>query len=101
MKLLIITAVEQYHKEVFELFKKAGIDNFSGSDIDGYKNVPTLLRTASWFPSEKGGVESSMFFSFTQEEKIESIFKHIVAFNAQLETNNPIKAAVVPIEKYI
>jgi len=101
MKLLIVTAVEAYHKEVFKLFKKAGIENFSESDIDGYKNIPTLLRTASWFPSEKGGAESNMFFSFTDEKKIDLIFEHIIAFNNALETNNPIKAVVVPIEKYI
>ncbi len=101
MKLLIVTAVEEYHKEVFDLFKKAGIENFSGSDIEGYKNVPTLLRASSWFPTEKGGAESSMFFSFTKEENIDSIFKHITVFNTSLETNNPIKAVVVPIEKHI
>ena len=37
MKLLIVTVVEQFEKEILRLFKKANIESFSGSDIDGYK----------------------------------------------------------------
>ena len=101
MKLLIVTVVEEFEQEILELFKKANIDNFSGSDIDGYKNVSAMVRSSSWFPSQKGGVESNMFFSFTKEENIDAIFKLIKEFNTNLETNNPIKAIVVPIEKFI
>ncbi len=101
MKLLIVTVVEQFEKEILRLFKKANIESFSGSDIDGYKNTASVLRTASWFPSEKNGVESSMFFSFTEDENIDTLFGLIKEFNQNLETNNPIKAVVVPIERFI
>ena len=36
MKLVIVTAVEQFENDVLKLFKKADIKNFSSSDIDGY-----------------------------------------------------------------
>lgn len=101
MKLLIVTVVAEFEKEILKLFKKANIKSFSGSDIDGYKNPTSMVRTASWFPSEKGGVESSLFFSFTEDENIAVLFELIKAFNKKLETNNPIKAVVVPIEKFI
>lgn len=101
MKLLIVTVVEEFEKEILRLFKKANIESFSGSDIDGYKNHTSMVRTASWFPSEKGGIESSLFFSFTEDENIDTLFELIKAFNQNLETNNPIKAVVVPIEKSI
>ncbi len=101
MKLLIVTVVEEFEQEILELFKKANIDSFSGSEIDGYKNASTLVRSSSWFPSEKGGVESNLFFSFTKSENIDALFELIKEFNANLETNNPIKAIVVPIERYI
>ncbi|MGB5378750.1 hypothetical protein [Muriicola sp.] len=101
MKLLIVTAVEQFEKEIPKLFKKANIENFSESDISGFKNPTTMLRTASWFPSDTGGVESSLFFSFTEGENIDHLFKLIEEFNQHMETNNPIKAIVVPIEKFI
>ena len=101
MKLLIVTVVEEFEKDILRLFKEAQIENFSGSDIDGFKNSTSMVKTASWFPSEKNGVESSLFFSFTIDEKIDALFDLIKMFNQNLKTNNPIKAVVVPIEKSI
>ncbi|MCO5725400.1 hypothetical protein [Robiginitalea marina] len=101
MKLVIVTAVEQFKGDVLRLFKQAGIESFSGSEIDGYKTAPSLMMARSWFPGERGGNESSLFFSFTDQGHIEGLFGLIRAFNATLETNNPIKAVVVPIEQSI
>ncbi len=101
MKLLIVTAVEEFEKEILRLFREANIENFSGSEIDGFESAGPLVRTTSWFPGKKGGVESTLFFSFTEERNIEAFFGLIKEFNKKLETNNPIKAAVVPIEKFI
>ncbi len=101
MKLLMVTVVEEFEQDILRLFKEANIESFSGSDIDGYKNPTSMVRTSSWFPSEKSGVESNLFFSFTEDENIDGLFKLIKAFNNNLETNNPIKAVVVPIEKSI
>lgn len=101
MKLVIVTAVEQFQKDVLKLFKKANIENFSSSDIDGYKNSSSVLMASSWFAGQKSGNESSLFFSFTDDEHIDALFQIIKEFNANLETNNPIKAIVVPIEKFI
>ncbi len=101
MKLLMVTVVEEFEQDILRLFKEANIESFSGSDFDGYKNPTSMVRTSSWFPSEKSGVESNLFFSFTEDENIDGLFKLIKAFNNNLETNNPIKAVVVPIEKSI
>ena len=101
MKLVIVTAVEQFQYDVLKLFKKANIESFSSSGIDGYKKIPSVLKTSSWFPSEKGGNKSSMFVSFTDDEHIDALFSLIKAFNKNLETNNPMIAIVVPIEKFI
>ncbi len=101
MKLVIVTAVEEFQKDVLKLFKNAHIENFSSSDIDGYKNGSSVLMASNWFSGPKGGNQSGMFFSFTEEEHIEALFNLIEEFNKNLETNNPIKAVVVPIEKFI
>ncbi|GAA3584310.1 hypothetical protein [Snuella lapsa] len=101
MKLVMVTAVETFHKDVIQLFRKANIEVFSESDIDGYKNTPSVLIANSWFPSTQGGNESNLFFSFTDADKIDTLFNYITEFNSHLETNNPIRAVVVPIEKYI
>lgn len=101
MKLVIVTAVKEFQKDVLNLFKKANIENFSSSDIDGHKNGTSVLMASSWFSGGKAGNESQLFFSFTEDEHIEVLFQFIREFNSNLETNNPIKAVVVPIEKFI
>ena len=101
MKLVIVTAVEEFQKDVLRLFKNANIENLSSSDIDGHKNGASVLMTSSWFPGEKFGNESRLFFSFAKDENINTLFNLIKEFNANLETNNPLKAVVVPIEKSI
>ena len=101
MKLLIVTVVDQFDEDILRLFKKAKIESFSGSEIDGYKQKASLLMTSKWFPVVKGGVESSLFFSFTEDAKIDVLFSVIEQFNKNLVTNNPIKAIVVPIERSI
>ena len=99
--MVIITAVEAYEKKVINLLKSAGIESFSGSQIDGYKNAPSVLMNSSWFPSEKSGASSSLFFSFTEEEKVDTLFKLIKDLNEELKTTNPIRAVEMPIERFV
>ena len=101
MKLVIVTAVEEYKKDLYHLFKKARIDQFSDTEIEGFKLPPSLLVASNWFSPGNRGTRSLMFFSFSSEEKIDSLFKLIVEFNSKLDTDNPIKAVVLPIEKHI
>ncbi len=101
MKLLIVTTLAEFQKDVLKLFKKANIEAFSSSEIDGYKNTTSLIATQSWFPGEKGGNESLMFFSFTGHDKITEFFSYVREFNNNLETNNPVRAIVLPIEESI
>lgn len=101
MKLVIVTSVEEFQKDVLKLFKSANIHNLSSSDIDGYKNGSSVLMTSSWFPGEKFGNESRLFFSFTEDDKIDELFNLIEKFNSTMETNNRVRAVVVPIERSI
>ena len=101
MKMIIVTTVEEYKSQVFKLFKQAGVESFSESDIDGYKSTAPLMYTSSWFPSEKGGAASNMFFSFTEEEKVTELFKLLKQFNKESETTNPIRAVEIPIERTV
>jgi hypothetical protein len=101
MKLVIVTVVDYYKKDIIRLFKEAHIDNFSESDIEGFNTTASVKLSSNWFVSEQSGADSEMFFSFTEEENIDALFSLIKEFNNNLETNNPIKAIVVPIEKFI
>ncbi|MFY0714556.1 hypothetical protein J1D01_12835 [Seonamhaeicola sp. NFXS20] len=101
MKLVIVTVVDAYKKDVINLFKQAEIKNFSNSDIEGFKTAVSGKIASNWFASNSSGADSEMFFSFAKEEKIDELFKLIETFNEGLNTNNPLRAVVVPIERYI
>lgn len=102
MKLVIVTTVQEFHSDALKLFKDAQIESVSGSEIDGYKNIPTFLTASNWFSGLKAGAESSLFFSFTDDDHIDILFRLIEAFNStKRDTYNPIKAVVVPIERSI
>ena len=101
MKLIIVTVVDEYRKDVVKLFKKAEIESFSESDIEGFKTKGASNMASNWFAGERFGADSQMFFSFAQEESVETLFELIKDFNGNLESNNPMRAVVVPIEKFI
>jgi hypothetical protein len=101
MKLVIVTAVSEFRDAVKKLFGKAGIERFSGSDIEGFSQVASVAAQSGWFHGSSLGADSELYFSFTEADKIELLFQQIEQFNTKLETNNPIRAAVLPIEKFI
>lgn len=100
MKLVLVTAVEEFQTAILKLFKKATIENLSATEINGFKNIPSEIAS-NWFSAGKNGNESMLFFSFTDDEHIDTLFNLIKEFNKNMETNNPLKAIVVPIERSI
>lgn len=101
MKLVIVTVVDNYIKDVFSLFKKSGITMFSKFDIEGFKTAQPDDLAYNWFARVSAGADSEMFFSFAEEPQIDVLFNEIKAFNKNLTSNNPIKAIVVPVERSI
>ncbi len=101
MKLLLVTSVEEFHNDIIQMFKEAKIESFSESEIGGHKKYSSILVSTNWFAAEKSGTQSILFFSFTEEEKIDALFQLLYEYNTNLETNNPIKAVVLPIEKHL
>ncbi len=101
MKLLIITSVKEYEKETVRLFKKAGITAFSNAEINGFKTTDTENLISNWFSSTTDNVRSILFFTFTEKEKIDFMLVEIKTFNASMESENPLRAIVLPIENFI
>lgn len=100
MKLVIITAVESFREDILGLFKKANIHAYSGTNMDGYNTNPT--STFSWFPGAKEGIDSHMFFAFTEKEKVEKLTEIIKDFNTQLDSDKfCIRVAVVTVDTYL
>lgn len=97
----MITAVGEYRKAVIRLLKEAKVSGFSGMPIDGFKNAPVALGNSSWFPVERAGASSLLFFSFTEADKADRLFELIEKLNGELEPSNPIRAVQMPIERML
>ena len=69
MKLLIITAINVFEKEVKKILKKSGIKTFSYTDIKGFRDSTEESVESNWFASEMNENESLMFYSFADKEK--------------------------------
>lgn len=100
MKLLIITAVKTYEKQAVQLFKKAGILAFSNADINGFKTMDQQDLIDNWFSSSNKHVKSVLFFSFSEADKIDMLLEELDHFNKGIETENPLRAIVLNIEKF-
>ena len=101
MKLVIVTVVDEYKKEVIGLFEEAGIGGFSKTDIEGFQAMGAGKVTKSWFAYEQLSADSEMFFSFTGDPQIDRLFKLIETFNQNLDSHSQVHAAVMPIERYV
>jgi hypothetical protein len=101
MKFLIVTSVKQHEKEVLRLFKKALITSFSNTDINGFKTQSVENLIDNWFSNSSDKVASTLFFTFTNKEKIDNLLKEIKIFNKNKELINPVRAIVLDVSKSI
>ena len=101
MKLVIVTVVDEYKEGVIGLFKEAGIESFSKTEIEGFKAMGAGNATKSWFAYEQLSADSEMFFSFTGDPQIDRLLELIEFYNQNLDSHSQVHAAVLPIERYV
>jgi hypothetical protein len=101
MKLILITSILEFEKKVCQLFKKSEVEVYSSNDIQGHKFFTQTNIQDNWFSAQKNTYNSKLFFSFTSDEKVDTLLKNIEEFNSEKTTTNPVKAIVVDVEKYI
>jgi len=101
MKFFIVTCLKEYQDDVTKIFKQANIHVFSATDVIGFKDnqTPDLLR--EWFASGDEKFDSLMLFSFTAQENAEQGMDLIKKYNEMSETDFPVRAFIVPVEKSI
>jgi hypothetical protein len=99
MKLLIITSIKEYQSKVAEIFKEAGIQVFSVSEIVGFKENPASSLADSWFAGSGDSYDSMMLFSFTDNEKAQAALSLITAYNKNTEALFPIRGFILPVEQ--
>uniref|UniRef100_UPI00404B5859 hypothetical protein n=1 Tax=Flavobacterium sp. TaxID=239 RepID=UPI00404B5859 len=99
MKLLIITAVEAFEKEIKDLLKKSGVLSFSYQKVIGFRDVTEEALESNWFASEMNENESVLFYAFANSESVEKVFAITKSLNENHKSLSKIHLAVVPIEQ--
>lgn len=99
MKLLIITAVAEYDKDIKQMLKHADVKTFTYKEVKGYKVLPSEAFESNWFAGEIPETESTLFYVFIKKEKVDKVFDLVEEFNKKQETVSKIHIAVLNIEK--
>ena len=97
MKLLLITAIEEFEHEIIKILKDLGVNVFSYQSVKGYRNDENTLE--SWFSTEHLSVDSLLFTVFVEQELENKIYEKIQILNSKLETLSKVHLATVMLEK--
>ena len=68
MKLLIITAISTFEKDIKKMLKQAEVKTFSYKEVKGYKDISEEALENNWFASEINETESILFYAFVKKE---------------------------------
>lgn len=97
MEFLIITAIQEFEKEIKALLKKSGVVSFSYTPVTGYKDQPDQQMQSNWFASEVGESPSVLFYVITEKEKTQEVIGLIDEFNSEQETASAIHIVALDI----
>lgn len=100
MKLLLITAISEFEKDVKSILSHSGVKAFSYQEVKGYKNE-TDGSIDNWFVSSRTEFNSLLFTVFVECDCVEDIYARIEKFNAEQESLSNIHLATLQIEKTI
>ena len=99
MKLVLLTAVADFKKDIKEILRKSEVKSYSYKDVIGFKNASADAMGSNWFGTEMTENESVFFYAFVPHEKVDFLFTLCNAFNAQQDTQSHIHVAVINIEQ--
>ena len=99
MKLVLITCIEEFEKEVKKILNLSGVKTFAYQSVKGYKNAAdNELNT--WFATDAIGTDSLLFTVFAAHECIVDLYAKAEAFNRKQESLSHIHIATIALEKF-
>lgn len=99
MKLLLITAVREFEKDIKQILKNAEVKSFSYKDVKGFKDNSEDDLEDNWFATNRQETESVLFYAFVKEEKVDVLFDMVKEFNIEQVSKSNIHVAVLNIER--
>jgi nitrogen regulatory protein PII len=100
MKLLIITAIKAFDKDIKKMLKQADVKTFTYKEVTGFKDLSEEAIESNWFGSEINKNESMLYYAFVKKENVDLFFELVNKFNISQETLSHVHIAVLNIEKH-
>ena len=99
MKLLFITSLKEYQKDVAGILDQADVSIFSVSNTIGFKDHHKTNLLDNWFSSGDEQFDSIFLFSFTDETRANKTLSLIQEYNQTNKNDFPIRVFILPVEK--
>lgn len=99
MKLVIITAISEFKKDIIKMFKNTEIKTFTYKEVTGFKDVSEENVGTNWFGSEMNETPSIMFYAFLNENQTALLFQSVTSFNASQKVSTKIHFASLTIDQ--
>jgi hypothetical protein len=99
MKLLVITSIKEFKKDILRMLKEAGVQNFSYREVTGYQDDSENAVELNWFASDMNENESILFYAFVKKESVDSFFNLVEVYNSKQGNESRVHLAVLNIEK--
>ncbi len=99
MKLLLITSIISFEKEIKNILKNGNVLSYSYKKVTAYKDITQNSVEDNWFATEMNETDSILFFAFVNKDKTDDLFEAINDFNTNEKTESKIHVALLNIEK--
>ncbi|AWM12928.1 hypothetical protein NHF50_03300 [Flavobacterium sp. NRK F10] len=99
MKLVIITAIAEFEKEIKKILKEAKVLSYSYRDVKGYRDSTEDAVETNWFGAEMNETESVLFYALVSEDNVSLFMNLIHGFNEKQEAKSHIHVAVLNVEQ--
>lgn len=101
MKLVILTAIKEFEKEIKQILIQSQTKVFSYLPATGYKDISLESFNENWFGEEINEDESIIFLAFVPIDYVNNIYEKVEKFNANDEFTSRIHVATIELEKSI
>ncbi|MBP6000876.1 MAG: hypothetical protein KA513_01435 [Flavobacterium sp.] len=100
MKLVLITAIAEFEKDVKNMLKEAKVKSYSYKEVKGFRDASEENIESNWFGSEMNETDSVVFYAFILQQNLDTLFDEVTQFNKNQETISKVHLAVLSVEKY-
>ena len=99
MKLVLITSVNQFKRQIQKILKNCNIQNYSFQDVVGHKDISSVADKGNWFVGDRFESHSITFFAMVPADTVDPLFEEVGRFNSNLESLSRIHLSILNIEK--